>query len=224
MSAIAEPIVVNEIVPEEMKVVWIPVERLKPTAFNPTVRTEDNAAMRALIESVRKVGVHTPLSVTSDDYVLDGNRRLAAAKVAQRSLVPCIISKLGLHEGWALANAGDMPISKAQWLEAYVKGMPIAFVPKETRALIVALEEMVGPSGLQRLVQLRISPTIVVVARRVVQYVIDEKGITPSGIVFWLVDFHMQRPVVEAMREETPASVIARAIREDKPLRRGFVV
>jgi len=64
-----------------MKLVNLKVDRIKPSPFNPPVRTDRmNSKYKALRRSVKRVGILVPLSVTNDYTLIDGNRRLEIAK------------------------------------------------------------------------------------------------------------------------------------------------
>lgn len=54
----------------------------------------DDPAVLSLAESVRKHGVKEPLIVTLDNYVLSGNRRLVASRLAGLAEVPCILEPI----------------------------------------------------------------------------------------------------------------------------------
>jgi hypothetical protein len=50
----------------------------------------DDPEIVALAASIREHGVQVPLSITTDDFILSGHRRCAAAKLAGLDRVPCI--------------------------------------------------------------------------------------------------------------------------------------
>lgn len=73
----------------------IPIERLRPHHSN--IRT-DLGDLSELAASIRAVGLLQPLVVVpaGGDYeVLDGNRRLAAARLAGAKALPCLATRLG---------------------------------------------------------------------------------------------------------------------------------
>lgn len=73
----------------------IPVADIKVGEHEQRLETEDEG-IAELAVSIRRIGILNPLLVSSDgdDFVLmAGHRRLAAAKMADRKAVPCIIYK-----------------------------------------------------------------------------------------------------------------------------------
>lgn len=78
----------------------VPVDRLRPHPSN--IRT-DLGDLRELAASIRAVGLLQPLVVManlggSSWTVLDGHRRLGAAKLAGVKAVPCLVAQLGSRE------------------------------------------------------------------------------------------------------------------------------
>lgn len=69
-----------------------PLDSIYPSPENDLLyRTVDpsDPEFKALVASVGAEGVHQPLVVTTDDYILSGHRRYAAARQAGRHMVPC---------------------------------------------------------------------------------------------------------------------------------------
>jgi hypothetical protein len=73
----------------EFRQVWI----LKPSPENKELYRDDDASLREFAAHIRRDGILEPLAVTTDDYVVSGHRRLAAARLAGLSEVPCRILK-----------------------------------------------------------------------------------------------------------------------------------
>ena len=76
----------------------LPVERLKKSPYNPRIVHEHDKA-KALLRSVANEGIREPLLVwrnrkTGDYEVLDGGRRLWAAKENGLTEVPCIVMEM----------------------------------------------------------------------------------------------------------------------------------
>ncbi len=92
-----------------MSVPSIPVAEIRPNPRNPRRDVGDVAELAA---SIRAVGVLQPLVVTQVRggwHLIDGHRRLAAAKLAGREAVPCVAVKPGdASRDTALALAAAM--------------------------------------------------------------------------------------------------------------------
>ena len=73
------------------EIIYIPVEKLKKSKWNPRI-VRDPEKMKILIESIKRDGIKYPLLVhkIGDEYeVLDGSRRLEAAKIIGLKELPC---------------------------------------------------------------------------------------------------------------------------------------
>jgi len=73
------------------EIILIPVEKLKKSKWNPRI-VRDPEKMKILIESIKRDGIKYPLLVhkIGDEYeVLDGSRRLEAAKIIGLEKLPC---------------------------------------------------------------------------------------------------------------------------------------
>lgn len=105
-------------VDEEARIIFLPVEQIRPNRAQPRKRFDTNTMIR-LADSVRRYGVLQPLTVRqistdgSGDGRADGRgtpyeliageRRLRAAKLAGLAQVPCIIARADDHLSAELA-------------------------------------------------------------------------------------------------------------------------
>ncbi len=76
----------------------LPVERLRKSPYNPRI-VHDHAKAKALLRSVKQEGIREPLLIwlnrrTGEYEVLDGSRRLWAAKESDLAEVPCIVLEM----------------------------------------------------------------------------------------------------------------------------------
>jgi hypothetical protein len=86
---------------EHVQVCQVPVEDLKPAPENELVYRPvlpDDPGIEALAESIKEYGIREPLVITEDNFILSGHRRLAAAKLAGLSYVPCRVEKINREE------------------------------------------------------------------------------------------------------------------------------
>lgn len=101
-------------VDEEARIVFLPVEQIRPNRAQPRNRFDTNTMIR-LADSVRRYGVLQPLTVrrvpipegaveqTMPYELIAGERRLRAAKLAGLSQVPCILARADDHLSAELA-------------------------------------------------------------------------------------------------------------------------
>ncbi len=70
-----------------------PISRIKPSPENDKLYKPidpGDPAIIALAASIRRFGVKSAIKITLDDYIVDGHRRYAAAKLAGLIKVPCL--------------------------------------------------------------------------------------------------------------------------------------
>jgi hypothetical protein len=79
-----------------IRVHHVDARALKPSPENETLyreRTELDSDFARLVESVKAEGVHDPLRVSKDDYIISGHQRRKAAIRAKRYTVPVIYDR-----------------------------------------------------------------------------------------------------------------------------------
>lgn len=110
----------------ESGVISLPVDQIKPNPRQP--RTEINEAnLQELAESIREHGVLQPVLVTTEPgkdeyYLVAGERRLRAAKLAGLEMIPAIIRPVSEQERLELAlieNLQREDLSPLETAEAY---------------------------------------------------------------------------------------------------------
>lgn len=96
------------------KVVDIEIDRVKPSPRN--ARTHSKKQITQIAASIHKFGFLTPLLIDSDQTVVAGNGRLAAARQLGLGKVPCLlVSHLSKAELRALAIADNRIAELAGW-------------------------------------------------------------------------------------------------------------
>lgn len=90
---------------EKMKIVTLPVSKILPNPSQPR-RSFNEDELRALSNSIKENGLLQPVSVRKDGgkyYLVAGERRLRATKLAKLSKINCIISDFSGEESAILA-------------------------------------------------------------------------------------------------------------------------
>lgn len=72
----------------EEKVVWLPVDEVKPYENNPRI---NDGAVQATANSIKEFGFRAPILVDKDHVIIAGHTRLKAAQLLGLEKVKCII-------------------------------------------------------------------------------------------------------------------------------------
>lgn len=140
----------------ERKILRIPVNTIVATPYNPPHRSEDGKKLRALADSIKKYGAIQPILITADRDLVDGNRRLAAAKLAGLTHVECIIlgPEIDKDEAFGDLNTTSEKITNRGWLYACRHGMRKP--PQNIQAQYQELFKLVGTYGVDLMIEKRL--------------------------------------------------------------------
>lgn len=211
-----------------MKLVNLKVDKIKPSPFNPPVRTDrTNSKYKALRRSIKRVGILVPLSVTNDYTLIDGNRRLEIAKELNMEKVPTIVnsseSMARFDEYFVEANENTMPMSSAQELYRYLKGAKIS---NSTRRSIEHLKEIGGIRVLKQILKTGKSPVTFHIA--VNQYKNYAKAYNnPSElqhVMYWMLNVGSPYKLKKAIGDYVPLSILLEAVKKRKPLKTTITI
>lgn len=197
------------------QIIQVDPREVKTAGFNPAMRTSAHR-LGTLKQSIAQHGVLEPIKISRDGVLGDGHCRVACARALGLSQVPAIFYDLSAEELFNLNNT-SRAVSNTEWLAAYVNGLKN--LPRAKAAMVERLRALVGADGLEKLVQLKISPRILVLARYVARYCVAEDDDDFVRLtLWWLVDLHQQFMVRRAMADHVDASIIETAILENRPL------
>ena len=137
----------------DRKILLIPANTIIATPYNPSARTKDGVEFRKLCASIKTYGIIQPLIITADRDMVDGNRRLAAAKLAGSTYVECIILPLTVDKDkvFGEVNTTSMKINGRGWLDACRKGYKTP--PPEIHTQYQELFGLVGSYGVDLLIE-----------------------------------------------------------------------
>jgi len=140
----------------EKKILLLPINTIIATPYNPPSRTKPGKALEKLSAAIAKVGLIQPILITSDRDLVDGNRRLAAAKKAGLTHIECLIIPDGVDkdECFCVVNTTAEKINGKGWLQACRYGYKKA--PKEIQSKYDELFKSVGTYGIDMLIEKRI--------------------------------------------------------------------
>jgi hypothetical protein len=189
------------------KIIMCPVGQLKAAPFNPERRTEDQRRMRQLEEAITEAGgIVAPIIVSNDYRIIDGHRRLQAAKNLGYVEVPVIVSPLSLQVGWRVLNAYSMNVVSGDWVSAHYLGMAIENIPVVERRRITEIMRLIGEDGLAKIAERGASSGVLDEAKRVARYIEDKARTQPPGddmvraVLLWMVELNQQFPARVAVR------------------------
>lgn len=116
---------------------WLDVNRLTPNPFQPR-REFDDEALHELAESIKEHGILQPITVESAEngnfYIIMGERRTRAAKIAGLSEVPVHLGKFSDQKKLEIAlieNIQRENLNPIEEAEAYYKLMEISGLSQE---------------------------------------------------------------------------------------------
>lgn len=135
------------------KILKVPVETIVATPYNPPDRTDDGVEFRKLTETVRKYGAIQPILITSDRDLVDGNRRLAAAKLAGLKTIDCLILDDAIDKDLAFGdlNTTSKKLTNRGWL--YVCRYGMKKPPAAVMSQYQELSKIVGTYGIDLLIE-----------------------------------------------------------------------
>jgi len=151
----------------ERKILRIPVGTIAATPYNPSDRTQDGKELRRLVSTVQKYGVIQPIIITADRDLVDGNRRLAASKLAGMTHIDCIIldASVDRDEVFGDLNSTSKKITNRGWLYACRHG--IKKPPKEIGEQYQELFKLVGTYGVDLLIEKKLGLSLLTLCKTV---------------------------------------------------------
>lgn len=209
------------------KVIMCPVGQLKASPFNPERRTEDAHKLHRLEEAIIEAqGIVQPIIVSNDYRIIDGHRRLQAAKNLGYVEVPVIISPLSLQVGWRVLNDTTLNVQSGDWVRAHYLGMALENIPKVERGRIWQIKRLIGDDGFADLAQRNMSSNVLNEARRVAKYVEGKTNREqPSddmlrSVLRWMIDIGQQFPARAAVRQNMNPKLLRYSIENNLELAR----
>lgn len=200
----------------------VKISSLKQAKFNPTNRLEGRR-IKDLARSIQEVGLVYPIAVNQDNEVIDGHRRIAAAKELGWDEVPIIIVSGDRQAIFSEVNATSQKMTAGDNLKIYLVD-PLALRPPIRRKHEEA-EQFLGRTMMKALAKRGSSINLLRWAKEVANYcerTNDEKFIRRA--VKWFYVHRQTRLLRSAIYGGAPASVIERAIKTGKPLTPKYVV
>jgi hypothetical protein len=195
----------------------VELESLKNASHNPPNRIT-KANIQSLADSMSVIGQLSPIIITLTDEIIDGHRRVAAAKFLGWSEIEAnIVKDLDKNFAYGTANATSRKLSGCDALYVYLE-QPDAVV-RSTRLKFDEMVEVLTRPLVKKICKSGNSWRIYVNAKQVAKYVDDENPETLKAIVEWLLAFPVQRTVIQAMASGESPRTILNAITNGKAIK-----
>ena len=195
---------------------------LKLAAFQPRKRASPENT-RKLQKSIEEIGLIYPVAVNDKNELIDGHRRVAAAKALGWQDIPAIIVSGERDSIYAEVNATARKMSGNENLQVYLVN-PAAVSPVARRHLEAA-EESLGRTLLAKIAKAGSSIVLFRRARDVAAYL--ERAQDDSflqKVVRWMLAHKLQRVVYSAVLARVSPRIIERAISKDRPLTHKYAI
>lgn len=192
------------------------VASAKGATYNPESRTE-RRKLRALINSMADLGQLYPILFGPDNVVIDGHRRLAAARHLEWESIQAIVTDHDADSVYASVNLTAEKMNGNNQLAVWL-ARQAAVSPRQAK-LFREMAENLGLPLVRKIADAGLSSRVYQTARRVVRYCgLPDTGDALKQAVKWLVEVAVIGQVMKAMERGVSPTTIRKAINTHKPL------
>lgn len=187
--------------------------------YNPPHRVED---VGDLVKAISETGYISPIVVTADNVIVEGHRRVAAARVLGLTNIPAhVVPREDAERLYAALNAAIKKHSGADHLHVYLRA-PDALSTGSRRGMS-RMEAKVGRETLETMADRGGSIATYRQAVQVARYCnVENDTAWLRHILLWLMDTRQTYQVRKAMEEGILPSAMLDSIEQGKPLRRTW--
>ena len=202
-----------------MQLVTMKTKDVKANPDNPPERTDRNRKFSNLMKSVSKVGLMSPIVVSSDNRLINGMRRLAVHKDLGKKTIKAIRhnsqSSTRFDEFFLECNIVEK-ITGSQWAWRYLKG---ASVPSHLKRMFTSLETIGGKACLQRMVELKKSPVSFSIGLTMFRnYTGNMNKVMAKKVIYWMLYVSSAYRLKFLIGEYVPMQVLVNAIKGKKQI------
>ena len=202
-----------------MQLVTMKVKDVKANDDNPPERTDRNNKFKNLMKSVSKVGLMSPIVISSDNRLINGTRRLAVHKDLGKKTIKAIRhnsqSSVRFDEFFLECNIVEK-ITGSQWAWRYLKGVS---VPSHLRRMFTSLETIGGKACLQRMVELKKSPVSFSIGLTMFRnYTGNMNKVMAKKVIYWMLYVSSAYRLKVLIGEYVPMQVLVNAVKEKKQI------
>lgn len=205
-----------------MKLTSVRIADLKLASYNPDNRVNE-AKIKKLTTSIKKVGLLSPIIIDSHRNVIDGHRRIAAHKKLKIAMIPAIINdKIENKQAYREVNANSVKMTGNDNLGIWLKDNDA--VSPRTDAYYKNIEAIVGLEMLKILYKNGLSGTAFKLAKQIALDVSTETSGEIKKILKWLVDHKMMNRVRKSYDAGLDMKVVLKAVNANKPLKTTLAI
>ena len=202
-----------------MNLITMKVKNVKPNEHNPPVRIDRDNKFKKLLTSVSRYGLISPIVISSNNVLINGNRRLAVHKDLGKKTIKAIRHNSESHvlfdEYFVESNIVEV-ISGSQWAWRYLKG---ASVPSKLRSIFKFLKRVGGESCLRRMVELKKSPVSFAIGVNMFRnYTGNVSNTMAKKVIYWMLYVGSAYRLKSLIGEYIPTQVLVNAVKEKKQI------
>lgn len=194
----------------------VPLKLLKESPWNPANRISPQA-IRDLKDSLDAIGLLHPVSITKDKQIIEGHRRVAAAKALGWKEIECNIIDGDPATVYASVNVTSRKMGGNDALGVWLKN-PMALCHKQ-RVPMERMKERLGIGLVEKIYNQGLSIRVYHTALRISRYCDERTDETLKAIVSWLLEFAVIGQVMKAMEAGESPALILKAVRSQKPIK-----
>ena len=195
----------------------VQISRLKPAKHNPPNRVF-RANLKSLMESMEKIGLLHPVTVSTDYEIIDGHRRVAAAKALEwKTIEVNVLSNVNNNEIFGSINLTCRKLMGTDALYVWLE-TPEAVVPAAQKQF-AEMTKSLGRPLVKRLCKAGFSRQAFLMARRIAIYCESNDNKTLQDIVEWMLTFPVSGQIKKAIEAGESPKVILNAVRSGKPVK-----
>ena len=202
-----------------MNLVNMKVKDVKPNKDNPPERVNKDTKFKNLLKTVSEFGLLAPIIVSSDNKLINGTRRLAVHKDLGKKRIYAIRhnseSSVRFDEYYVECNIVEK-ITGSQWAWRYLRG---ASVPSKLRRTFVYLERIGGKACLERMVELKKSPTTFAIGVSMFRnYTGNTSKPMAKKVIYWMLYVDSAYRLKLLIGEYVPMQVLVNAVKEKRQI------
>ncbi len=191
------------------------VSKIKDAPHNPKQRTLPSR-IKKLVQSMGQIGLIYPILVDAHNNLIDGHRRVAAARELGWESIPAIVLEGDNNATYATVNETSRHMSGAEMLAVWAV-QPEA-VPCRQAKEYEEMREVIGHNGVRRMVEGGLSGRTYYIAKRLARYCGEETNEFIVRCLKWLMSTALVGVVRKALETGVPAAKLRKAIEENRPL------